>query len=310
MPTTKLWYDRKASLYHLRYLLRKSDDDEATYSTEGTQQGDPMGPLLFALAYHPALQHVQTLFPDCVVIAYLDDTYIVGPPERAYKALKELQRYSAEDGLHLQSNTDKAEVHAPKANLEFISHSDDIKGAPHHPTVPKLRALKVLGSYVGDPDAVCAATRDLFLQKLGKLFKLLKLSDSTELGNAKQLQNVMTRFCANTQPNFWLRTSTPTCLAAVDSPTDLDTTTPDPLISASAAHDEEISRAIYELTNAEYTPNHTRIERAVRQARLRFPSAWVGSASPPPSPFTGQLLSAPSASSGHTSHPLSPHYAT
>lgn len=47
-------------------------------SSEGVRQGDPLGPFLFSVAYRPIIERLQeSLGSDCIVVAYLDDTYIL-----------------------------------------------------------------------------------------------------------------------------------------------------------------------------------------------------------------------------------------
>ena len=58
------------------------------YSEEGTQQGDPAGPLYFALALHPALYQLQAALGEQVyVLAYLDDVFLLLPHGRAREGI-------------------------------------------------------------------------------------------------------------------------------------------------------------------------------------------------------------------------------
>ena len=76
-------------------------------SAGGVQQGDPLGPLLFASALHPlALELSQG--PLDLAFFYLDDGVIAGDVAAVCAALAHIQTRSAHFGLHL--NLDKSEV--------------------------------------------------------------------------------------------------------------------------------------------------------------------------------------------------------
>jgi hypothetical protein len=64
----------------------------------GVQQGDPLGPLLFALAIHPVVRELATLDLDLVVF-FLDDGLIAGAPAEVDRALELAERRFAHLGL-------------------------------------------------------------------------------------------------------------------------------------------------------------------------------------------------------------------
>ena len=55
-------------------------------------QGDPLGPLLFALVLQPALEHLNTHHADAPCAAYADDIVLQCEPEVVRRAFSALQR--------------------------------------------------------------------------------------------------------------------------------------------------------------------------------------------------------------------------
>jgi hypothetical protein len=55
-------------------------------SQSGVCQGDPCGPLLFALALQGPFERVREVFLDVHMVAYADDMHLQGPPEAAIEA--------------------------------------------------------------------------------------------------------------------------------------------------------------------------------------------------------------------------------
>jgi hypothetical protein len=56
-------------------------NQEGLASVEGARQGDPLAPLFFSLAIRPTLEALQKALPNAVIIAYLDDIYILNIAE-------------------------------------------------------------------------------------------------------------------------------------------------------------------------------------------------------------------------------------
>jgi hypothetical protein len=73
-------------------------------SVTGVQQGDPLGPVLFALGIHPALRAVQQRHPLVHILAYLDDVHLVGPQGAVYDAFQTLRAQFAAIGLHTRKD--------------------------------------------------------------------------------------------------------------------------------------------------------------------------------------------------------------
>ncbi len=92
-------------------------------SAEGTQQGDPLGPLLFAITTFILLQNVQSELS----FGYLDDVTLGGD---AGVVAGDILRLESEAGaLGLQLNRSKCEIigHSPSSRRVFESYGLDIK---------------------------------------------------------------------------------------------------------------------------------------------------------------------------------------
>ena len=69
-PITRLLYRRASAL-----LARQLDgDNTAMWSRADVRQGDPLGPLMFALSFLPTSQRAQESAPESVAVAAHDDT--------------------------------------------------------------------------------------------------------------------------------------------------------------------------------------------------------------------------------------------
>ena len=61
---------------------------EVILSQQGVQQGDPLGPLFFALAWHPVAEAIQRVCPNTWTSFYLDDGHLVGPLDELVSAMQ------------------------------------------------------------------------------------------------------------------------------------------------------------------------------------------------------------------------------
>ena len=112
--------DRAALLRQLRLRLpglewtcdrhsRLLFGDSYISSEAGVQQGDFLGPLLFALALHPALEAARSgLAPPDLVLALLDDVCLAGDYRHVAASLARLTATARQVGLEL--NPEKCEV--------------------------------------------------------------------------------------------------------------------------------------------------------------------------------------------------------
>jgi len=71
-------------------------------SSQGVRQGDPFGPLFFSVAVRRTLDDlVRYLGPDRLLLAYLDDVYVLSPDDQAFS---EVQDFFDGRGSSLQLN--------------------------------------------------------------------------------------------------------------------------------------------------------------------------------------------------------------
>ena len=136
-PWAEWCYDR-----HSRLLFRGSP----LTSEAGVQQGDPLGPLFFALALQPALQAASAgaagQRPE-LVLAYLDDVCLAGDARVVAAALTRLAAAARQVGLRLN--------HAKCELTTCAGEGGAVDAGLFPPDIPVNRsgALTVLGAPIG-----------------------------------------------------------------------------------------------------------------------------------------------------------------
>ena len=246
-PAFRLFYEHAGALYFEGERLPAD-------SCEGAQQGDPLGPFIFALAFHATLQQVAAEYPDCVFVAFLDDVTVLGPPARAYAALQRLQSL-AETQCDLKSDMSKCGVFSPAATdaeMDFIPAG--IEGSPHYVKgehVGRLRGMVFVGAPVGDDEWVMEELRIIFGKLVSRLPALARMRDSGRLQVATQARTLLLRYCANPRAGFWLRMVPPHLVRRV-----------------AATFDDAIAACLRETACARGAPDDARWQRALKQARL------------------------------------------
>jgi hypothetical protein len=73
-------------------------------STAGVRQGDPLGPMLFAMALQPVLKKLQASHPTVSILAYLGDVVIMGKADDMSLAIHSLAQEAASTGLQLRAD--------------------------------------------------------------------------------------------------------------------------------------------------------------------------------------------------------------
>ena len=160
----------------------------AILSEQGVQQGDPLGPFLFALAIRSTLKNVNGP-ADCLTVCYLDDAIILGKKSEALATYDQLKNQFAAVGLHLREE-----------KCEAFSFSE-IGNWPL-PVPGRSEGVDVFGSPIGtDEFAKTFCCRKA--QKAKSLLEKLPLLRDAQIANA------LLRSCGNTKINHLCRTVSP-----------------------------------------------------------------------------------------------------
>ncbi|CAI5501246.1 unnamed protein product [Closterium sp. Naga37s-1] len=143
LPLVKLLYGLPSAL-----CLDAGFSHPPLLSETGVRQGDPLGPLLFAAAIHPALTKTALSFPSVVCLAYADDVTFLGDAAMCAAAFEDFTGNLGEIGLR----------HNP-AKCAAWSQAGQ-QGAALPVGVPFTEdGVKVLGSFIGGSDATAAFLR-------------------------------------------------------------------------------------------------------------------------------------------------------
>ncbi|XP_026399437.1 uncharacterized protein LOC113295303 [Papaver somniferum] len=190
-------YLRPAKLYYDHYILS---------SALGVQQGDPLGPLLFALTLHPLVKIIASQCKLDLHAWYLDDDTIIGDTLEVAKDLSIIETEGPCRGLHF--NNTKKEVFWPS-----IDHRSTADGVFPADIDRPSNGVKLLG---GPMSLDLNFISDMMLSRVNKTVLLLnaikKLKDP-------QSEMLLLRNCTGvSRLYFAMRTTNP---AALQPATDL-----------------------------------------------------------------------------------------
>ncbi|KAL5713679.1 hypothetical protein ACHQM5_015733 [Ranunculus cassubicifolius] len=192
-PWVEFCYAQPGRLYY---------EDEILWSSIGVQQGDPLGPLLFALVLHPLILKVVEECDLLLNAWYLDDGTIIGDTSEVAKALNIISKEGPKSGLHL--NIDKTEVFWPKEDSR-----SRMEGLFPTNIVRPVGGVKLLGGAVStDKDF----REGLALKRVEKAISLM--SAISKLDNP-QCELLLLRSCAGVAKlSYALRTCDPDAFSA------------------------------------------------------------------------------------------------
>ena len=89
-------------------------------SHEGVHQEDPLGSALFSIAMQPILEDLQSHHKEVTILAYLDDVYLLGSPDRVFHVIERLR--SAFSDINLMIEEKKCEIYCSSSPLLNVHH--------------------------------------------------------------------------------------------------------------------------------------------------------------------------------------------
>ena len=135
-------------------------------SEEGVHQGDPLGPVLFAMAIHPVLTKIQKSHSQVRVLAYLDDVFLLGGAKSVLAAFHDLKETFSTINLFI---ADK------KCKIFSQSSSTAVEGFEEIPV--SCEGALLLGSPIGSMSFVTSSCATIAQSKLSLCDQLTKLDD-------------------------------------------------------------------------------------------------------------------------------------
>ena len=181
-------------------ILCLSDGLPICTSETGVRQGDPLGPLLYCVGFHPVLVELKRKFPRVTVAAYIDDDTLIGPRGQIIKALAFLEAKLATIGQH---------CNLAKSVLLDPSHRDASDPAPFSPIPVTSVGMKLLGGPLGQscsgPLGSESYVSNFLTKHIGAKAKVLPHLDKLP----PDIAFCLLRTCVNTRPMYLTRILAP-----------------------------------------------------------------------------------------------------
>ena len=188
------------------------EDFSEFISEEGSQQGCPLGGLLFILSIASIAEDVAARFPDVTILGFADDYRFVGPVQLAMDAALEFRTRVVAAG-----HVDQVE----KAWALSLSQAS-INEAKQHPLANIVSAegkklqftsieegLRTVGAPVGTPEFRTDWYMDYVQSKVKPHLLALRELANHDNDYAAQSAFMILRYCASAKFDFLLRTAPP-----------------------------------------------------------------------------------------------------
>ena len=168
-------------------------------STTGTQQGDPLGGVLFTAPLQPLFNQVADAFPAILICVFADNTVFLGPTSQTLAAADLFNNLLTEQNLQLNA-TESNILHTNTASSFPIPTTMTTEGGLEFPCT--IEGIKLLGSPIGNPE-FCLEIFGKTISKIEADHILLK-----DFPYWHQRLKLLI-FNVNTRINYFLRTTAP-----------------------------------------------------------------------------------------------------
>ncbi|KAL0227137.1 hypothetical protein P9112_014461 [Eukaryota sp. TZLM1-RC] len=164
-------------------------------SSSGVKQGDPLGPLLFCLAIHKTLNIIKQKYPSIKIVAYMDDTSLIGSFDLLELVAQEIADSYENIGLHLNASkclligSSAQDLVINDSIVPFTNYSSD--------------AFKFLGCWLGNVPQIQNE-----LQVILKKMKI-ELDSISSLDIEKHIKFFMLKICYTGRITHILRSCAP-----------------------------------------------------------------------------------------------------